>query len=219
MTAQATYTACDGTQVIKSENVLLNLLTPVTPTFAPIGPLCQGETAPILPTTSNNTTGITGVWSPATIDTSVVGTVQYTFTPDAGQCALPTTMDVIINNNITPLFNTPAPICTVPPAPVLPTTSNNIPAITGSWSPAVVSNTVSSNYTFTPDVGQCATTASVQVTVNNSCALGSYASAVWLTNCSTSNFFNTVGSGADLIGPAANVFANTDFGTYIQNSN
>jgi gliding motility-associated-like protein len=219
MTAQATYTACDGTQVIKSENVLLNLLTPVTPTFAPIGPLCQGGIAPALPTISNNSTGITGVWSPATIDTSVTGTVQYTFTPTAGQCALPTTMDVTINNNITPLFNTPAPICTGTPAPVLPSSSNNSPAITGTWSPAVVSNTVSANYTFTPDAGQCATTASVQVSVNNSCALGSYASAVWLTNCATSNFFNTVGSGPDLIGPATNVFTNTDFGTYVQNSN
>ena len=219
MTAQATYTACDGAQVIKSENVLLHLLTPVTPTFAPIGPICQGSTAPLLPSISNNTTGITGVWSPATIDTSVSGTVHYTFTPNAGQCAVPTSMDITVNNNVAPLFTTPAPICTGTPAPVLPTLSNNTPAITGTWNPAVVSNTTSGTYTFTPDAGQCASTATVQVTVNNSCALGSYASAVWLTNCATSNFFNTVGSGADLIGPAANVFANTDFGTYVQNSN
>ncbi|WP_396144803.1 fibronectin type III domain-containing protein [Flavobacterium sp.] len=220
LTAQATYTACDGTQVIKSENILLNLLTPVTPTFAPIGPLCQGETAPILPTTSNNTTGsISGVWSPSTIDTSLVGTFQYTFTPTVGQCAIPTIMNVTVTNSITPLFNNLAPICIGTPAPILPITSNNSPAITGSWTPAVVSNTASGTYTFNPDPGQCATPTTVQVTVNNSCALGSYASAVWLTNCATSNFFNTVGSGADLIGPAANLFANTDFGTYIQNSN
>jgi gliding motility-associated-like protein len=220
MTAQATYTACDGSHVIKSENVLLHLLTPVTPTFAPIGPLCQGVTAPVLPTTSTNTTGITGVWSPSTIDTSVSGTVHYTFTPNPGQCAVPSSMDVTINSGITPTFNTPAPICAGTPAPVLPTSSNDFPTpITGSWTPAVVSNTTSGTYTFNPDPGQCATSTTVQVTVNNSCALGSYASAVWLTNCSTSNFFNTVGSGADLIGPAANVFTNTDFGTYVQNSN
>jgi gliding motility-associated-like protein len=221
LTAQATYTACDGTQVIKSENILLNLLTPVTPTFAPIGPLCQGVPAPVLPSTSNNTTGsITGVWSPATIDTSVSGTVHYTFTPTAGQCAVPSSMDVTINNSITPSFNTPAPICAGTPAPVLPTSSNDLPTpITGSWTPAVVSNTASATYTFNPDPGQCAASTTVQVTVNNSCALGSYASAVWLTNCATSNFFNTVGSGPDLIGPATNVFTNTDFGTYVQNSN
>ena len=220
LTAQATYTACDGTQVIKSENILLNLLTPVTPTFAPIGPLCQGDTAPVLPSTSNNTTGsISGVWSPSTIDTSLVGTLQYTFTPTVGQCAIPTIMNVTVTNSITPLFNNLAPICIGTPAPILPITSNNSPAITGSWTPAVVSNTASGTYTFNPDPGQCATPTTVQVTVNNSCALGSYASAVWLSNCATSNFFNTVGSGPDLIGPVANVFTNTDFGTYVQNSN
>ena len=219
LTAQATYTACDGTQVIKSENVLLNLLTPVTPTFAPVGPLCVGATAPVLPNTSNNTTGITGVWSPATVDTSVVGTTTYTFTPAAGQCALPTTLNVTITNSITPVFNTPAPFCYGSPAPTLPTSSLNTPAaITGSWTPNVVSNTATGTYTFNPDPGQCASPSTLQVTVNN-CTPGTFASAVWLTNCATSDFFNTDGSGANLIGPASNVFTNTNFGTYVQNSN
>ena len=219
MTAQATYTACDGTQVIKSENVLLHLLTPVTPTFTQIQPLCQGVTAPILPTTSNNTTGITGVWSPATIDTSVTGTITHTFTPATGQCAVPTTMNVTVNNSITPIFTTPAPICSGATAPVLPSSSSNVPPITGVWSPSIVSNTASATYTFTPDAGQCAVTTTLDVTVNTNCALGSYASAVWLTNCATSNFFNTVGSGADIIGPIGNVFQNSNLGTYVQNSN
>jgi gliding motility-associated-like protein len=220
LTAQATYTACDGTQVVKSENILLNLLTPVTPTFAPVGPLCVGATAPVLPNTSNNTTGIiTGVWSPATIDTSIVGTTTYTFTPAAGQCALPTTLNVTITNSITPLFSTPAPFCYGTPAPTLPTSSLNTPsAITGSWTPNVVSNTATGTYTFNPDPGQCASPSTVQVTVNN-CTPGTFASAVWLTNCVTSDFFNTDGSGANLIGPATNVFTNSNFGTYVQNSN
>ena len=38
----------------------------------------------LLPTSSNN--GITGTWSPATINTATVGTTTYTFTPAAGQC-------------------------------------------------------------------------------------------------------------------------------------
>ena len=219
MTAEATYTACDGTQVIKSENVLLHLLTPVTPTFTQIQPLCQGVTAPVLPTTSTNTTGITGVWSPATINTSATGTLTYTFTPTAGQCSVPTTMNVTVTNSITPIFTTPAPICSGAPAPALPTSSSNVPPITGVWSPAIVSNTTSGTYTFTPDPGQCAIPTTLDVTVNNSCALGSYASAVWLTNCSTSNFFNTIGSGTDIIGPIGNVFTNSNLGTYVQNSN
>lgn len=195
------------------------MLTPVTPTFAPVGPLCVGATAPVLPNTSNNTTGITGVWSPATVDTSVVGTTTYTFTPAAGQCALPTTLNVTITNSITPVFNTPAPFCYGSPAPTLPTSSLNTPAaITGAWTPNVVSNTATGTYTFNPDPGQCASPSTLQVTVNN-CTPGTFASAVWLTNCATSDFFNTDGSGANLIGPASNVFTNTNFGTYVQNSN
>ncbi|MFZ4106128.1 CUB domain-containing protein, partial [Flavobacterium sp.] len=219
MTAQATYTACDGTQVIKSENVLLHLLTPVTPTFTQILPLCQGVTTPVLPTTSNNIVGITGTWSPATIDTSVTGTVTYTFTPTAGQCALPTTMNVTVNNSVIPIFTTPAPICSGAVAPLLSNFSSNIPQITGVWSPAIVSNMASGTYTFQPDAGQCAANTTLDVTVNTNCSLGSNASAVWLSNCSTSNFFNTVGSGTDIIGPVDNVFQNSNLGTYVQNSN
>jgi|GEM_PF-1277936 len=47
---------------------------------------------------------------------------------------------------------------------------------------------------------------------------GTFASAVWLTDCNTSNFFNTTGEGANLIGPPQNVFTNTNFGVFIQNS-
>jgi gliding motility-associated-like protein len=219
LTAQATYTACDGTQVIKSENVLLHLLTPVTPTFTQIQPICQGAPAPVLLTTSNNTVGIIGTWSPATIDTSVTGTVTYTFTPTDGQCALPTTMNITVKNSVIPIFSTPAPICSGATAPVLSNFSSNIPQITGAWSPSTVSNTASGTYTFQPDAGQCATNTTLDVTVNTNCSLGSFASAVWLSNCSTSNFFNTVGSGADIIGPVGNVFQNSNLGTYVQNSN
>ena len=219
MTAQATYTACDGTQVIKSENVLLHLLTPVIPAFTTIQPLCQGVAAPILPTTSNDTPAITGTWLPATIDTSVTGTVNYVFTPTIGQCANTTSMDITVTNSITPLFTTPAPICSGAIAPVLPTSSNNVPPITGYWTPSIVSNTISGTYTFHPDAGQCAANTTLDVTVNTNCSLGSYASAVWLTNCATSNFFNTIGSGTDIIGPVGNVFTNSNFGTYVQNSN
>ena len=74
----------------------------ITPTFAPIGPICQNTAAPALPATSNN--GITGTWNPATINTAAAGTVTYTFTPDAGQCAIPATMTVTVTPEITPTF-------------------------------------------------------------------------------------------------------------------
>src|ERR671939_274053 len=45
-------------------------------------------------------------------------------------------------------------------------------------------------------------------------SFGTSASAVWISDCNQDNYFNTSGS----IGPAGNVFTNTDFGTHTQNS-
>ena len=67
-----------------------------TPTFTQIPTLCQNSVAPLLPTTSTNTVGITGTWNTA-ISTSTPGIFTYTFTPATGQCALPTTMQVTIS--------------------------------------------------------------------------------------------------------------------------
>ena len=47
---------------------------------------------------------------------------------------------------------------------------------------------------------------------------GINASAVWLTDCNQSNYFNTSGSGPGLIGPGGNVFNNANFGAHTQNS-
>ncbi|RXR24287.1 fibronectin type III domain-containing protein [Flavobacterium stagni] len=182
-------------------------------TFDAFPSFCTGSTFPDLPSQSNE--GVTGTWSPATIQ-DVVGTTTYTFTPDVTFCTNPTTLNVTIDPLTTPTFITPAPICPGSPAPLLPTTSGN--GITGTWNPAVVSNTASGTYTFTPDAGQCGATVSMSITVLPSCDFGSYANAVWLTNCQTSDFFNTQGSGTDIIGPAQNVFPNSDLGTYVQNS-
>ena len=47
--------------------------------------------------------------------------------------------------------------------PALPTTSTE--GITGTWAPAI-NNTATTTYTFTPAAGQCATTATLTITVN-----------------------------------------------------
>lgn len=47
---------------------------------------------------------------------------------------------------------------------------------------------------------------------------GTFASAVWITDCTTSNFFNTTGEGASIIGPVENTFTETNFGVFTQNS-
>ncbi len=136
----------------------------ITPTFS-FGTalnICAGGTVPTLPNSSTN--GITGTWSPSTVDNQNSGT--YTFTPTAGQCATTATFTVTVAPNITPTFSfgTTLMICAGGTVPTLPTTSTN--AITGTWSPSTVDNQNSGVYTFTPTAGLCATTATFTVTVN-----------------------------------------------------
>ena len=130
------------------------------PTFTPITPVCQGANI-VLPTTSLE--GIVGTWSPA-VNNQV--TTTYTFTPNAGQCALSTTMTIEVMPTIMPIFNQVAPICEGQNF-TLPTTSIN--GILGTWSPAV-NNQVTTTYTFTPNAGQCASSITMTVYVNPSAA-------------------------------------------------
>jgi gliding motility-associated-like protein len=135
----------------------------ITPTFSfgTSSTICAGGTVPTLPATSGN--GITGTWSPSTVDNQNTGT--YTFTPNAGQCATTTTFTQTVNPNVTPVFSfaTTLSICAGSAAPVLPGTSSN--GITGTWNPATASNQNSGSYTFTPTAGQCAVPFTVNITV------------------------------------------------------
>jgi gliding motility-associated-like protein len=66
---------------------------PVThPTFNQISSICQGGTIN-LPTSSNNANSISGTWTPPTNNQA---TTTYTFTPTLGQCAVDTTMEVVV---------------------------------------------------------------------------------------------------------------------------
>ena len=154
----------DAGQCGTSAGMDITITTQITPAFDAIGPLCQNSTAPILPLTSNN--GITGTWNPAVINTTAIGSIPYTFTPDAGQCGVPVTIPIDIVNQITPTFDPIGPLCLNSVPPALPTVSNN--GITGSWSPSISTGTVgATDYTFTPDAGQCGTTAVLRITVSN----------------------------------------------------
>ncbi|WP_297094904.1 Ig-like domain-containing protein [uncultured Draconibacterium sp.] len=66
------------------------------PKFDDIDPLCQFSVAPLLPTTSLNSTPITGYWLPDTISTDLAGTFDYIFYPDSGYCAGPYSMSIIV---------------------------------------------------------------------------------------------------------------------------
>lgn len=161
----ATYTFTpDAGQCAVPTTFSVNVNPIVTPTFS-FGTalsICAGGSVPALPTTSSN--GITGAWSPATVDNQNSGT--YTFTPSVGQCATNTTFTVNVNSNTTPTFSfgTTLTICEGGTVPSLPTSSDN--GVNGTWNPSVVNNTSSGTYTFTPDAGQCALTTTFTVTVN-----------------------------------------------------
>ena len=150
---------------ISQFNLIVNPL--VVPTFAFGTSITSCEipnsTPVVLPTTSEN--GIAGTWNPSTIDYTVVATTTHTFTPNIGTCGSDVTLTVTVNPNVLPTFTfgTTLTICSGGSVPTLPTASEN--SINGTWSPAVVSNTQSGNYTFTPTVGLCALTTSFDVVV------------------------------------------------------
>jgi gliding motility-associated-like protein len=76
-----------------------------------------------------------------------------------------TTVTVTIAEDLptTPAFTQVAPICSGGSLSALPTTSIN--NIIGIWSPAL-NNLATTTYTFTPAVGQCATSTTMTITVN-----------------------------------------------------
>ena len=158
-TATTTYW-CDVTVngVTCRKSITITVNPNSTPAFTQVAAICNGGTLPALPTTSTNS--ITGTWSPALDNTT---TTTYTFTPTAGQCATTATMTITVNPNIAPTFTQVVPICNGATLAALPTTSTN--SITGAWSPTL-NNTATTTYTFTPTAGQCATTATMTITVN-----------------------------------------------------
>ncbi len=129
----------------------INIVSSITPTFPTIAnSYCQNTTAPALPLTSKE--GIAGTWSPASINTSVLGTSTYPFTPSStGTCATPVSLSVTIASSITPTFPTIAnSYCQNTTAPALPPASNE--GVAGTWSPASINTAVpgTASYQFTP---------------------------------------------------------------------
>ena len=128
----------------------------VVPVFTNPGPVCSGSSF-MLPSTSVN--GITGTWSPVVNNET---TTTYTFTPDDTGCASSTTLTVVVNDPLTPVFANPGPVCPGTSF-ILPVTSDN--GVTGTWTPAV-NTTATTTYTFTPDHTECAFSATMTVVVN-----------------------------------------------------
>jgi gliding motility-associated-like protein len=153
------------------DNIVVNGSPGITPTFTPIGPLCENSGPVALPSTSTN--GITGAWNVgSTFNPAGQGgtTATITFTPNPGQCASPTTMNITVNAVANPNPTPIGPFCTNSPAVNL---QSNPGGVNGTWSgPGVSGNTFNpgvaggnATLTFTPSPGQCAAPATLAVTV------------------------------------------------------
>ncbi len=118
---------------VTTVSVIVN--APTAPLFANIAlTYCEGDEVSALPTISDN--GITGQWNDDTIDTTIIGTTPYTFTPTPGQCASPIILNITVNAKIPSNFNAINPVC-VGEELTLPTTS--LEGTVGTWSGAGIS--------------------------------------------------------------------------------
>ncbi len=127
--------------------------------FATGGTYSSAQTALLI----NPTTGEIDLTSPeGTYD------VIYTLNSDSILCLSggSTTKKITLLPVKTPLFTQITPICQDTTAPLFPTSSKDVPAITGSWNALISSaNVGSTTYTFTPDPNQCASTTSMTILI------------------------------------------------------
>jgi serine protease inhibitor len=162
----ATYTFTPtAAQCASTTTLTVTTIAPTVPTFNAVSAVCLNSTAPVLPTNSTNTTPILGAWSPA-VSTAVAGTAVYTYTPTAGQCATTASLSIVTTTTILPTFAAIPNVCQNATSPVLPLSSTNVPAINGTWAPAVSTSVLGvGTYTFTPAAGQCAINTTLNITV------------------------------------------------------
>ena len=139
-TATTVYTFTPAATFCSSNSTMTIVVSPpsLTPIFRAITPICNGATLAALPTTSIN--GVVGVWSPALNN---LATTTYTFTPNPLQCAVSTTLTIIVNpilgvtvNSPTVCSSTTATVTATPSLPGTYTYSWTVP--TGATNPGNV---------------------------------------------------------------------------------
>jgi gliding motility-associated-like protein len=147
-----------------NETAIVVVTTPETPTFTQLGPSCQGDSPGVLQAASFE--GIVGTWSPNVIDPLLIGTTTYTFTPDPGQCASETIMEIEITAPTIPTFTQIDDLCegaeVFPGGSPFPVASTE--GIIGVWAP-VFDAFNTTTYTFTPDPAFCATTTTMTINI------------------------------------------------------
>jgi gliding motility-associated-like protein len=78
-----------------SSSIVAVVSAPTTPIFLPLATICENDSPPTLPAASLNNPAIVGTWSPNLVSNLVGG--NYTFTPNANQCALGTSLSIVVN--------------------------------------------------------------------------------------------------------------------------
>jgi hypothetical protein len=133
----------------------------------PITPITYSTVGATDATFSGLPSGVTGSWASNVVTISgtptVAGTYNYTVTLTGGCGNVSASGSITVTALTTPIFNQVAAICSGATLAALPTTSTN--NIQGTWSPAV-NNLSTTTYTFTPNAGQCAATATMTIAVN-----------------------------------------------------
>jgi hypothetical protein len=126
---------------------------------------------------STSQSGINGDWSGPGVSNNTFfpsglnGNIELTFTPDAGNCALPGTASIIVFENMYSISGIPPAICVIDPPIPLAILQDGI---TGNWSGPGIANNIFNpaplnglvTLTFTPDAGQCALPVSQNILVN-----------------------------------------------------
>lgn len=89
-----------GTNPAETSMVAVEIQPQAVPVFNQIAAICSGAPVPMLPTVSLN--GIIGTWSPSTVSNEFTST--YIFTPNPGQCAVSTTIVIVVVPFETPVI-------------------------------------------------------------------------------------------------------------------
>jgi gliding motility-associated-like protein len=168
VTTNYTVTYNAGALCTATDTSTVYVISAFTPTFDAIPSFCHNSPSPILSLNSVDAISIAGTWDPVTIDSSIVGITTYSFTPNPGECAFPTSMDITVIAPDTTTFNPISALCQGTTPLTLPTSSSNIPNITGTWNTPIIATSAPgvTNYIFTPDPSLCALNDTLTVTIN-----------------------------------------------------
>ena len=113
-----------------SDSCIVTINPLSAPVFTQMGPFCLGiTTAPSLPNQSLN--GISGTWNPTIINTQQLGNFTYDFTPNPGQCADTTSLNIQVSLNPGVSFSADNLLACTPLLGTLITQS--IPGATYEW--------------------------------------------------------------------------------------